>query len=174
MEVPIQHIIGTVCLIGLLVSVGLAYNIITDSAQTEVRQHQLSQISQNVALSLVEIVTLANFGNSYNGTMTRSLNLPTDLAGKAYAVQICNDTSQQDNCFIKVYLAASPTISATSIIPIQASQSGVSLRTDSGALNENQNITYGPVIYGGSNDTVVWAWKGSGTTWAGLGRLAGG
>lgn len=152
----------------------LSYTVITDFLQSDIRHQQLQQVAENVALNLVEITNLANFGNSANGTMTRTLHLPADLAEKTYIIQIVNDTSQLNSCYIKAYLVTSPTVSAMSIIPLQANQSQVTLITDSGSLAGNQNIAYGSELYGGADSTVVWAWKGSGTTWAGIGRLTGG
>ena len=131
-------------------------------------------MAENVAINLVEIGNLANFGNSANGTMTRTLDLPVDLAGNAYMVGIVNDTSQ-GICYINASLVTNSHISAMSIIPLQANQSQIVLKTsETGTLAGNQVITYGSTIYGGAGSTVVWAWKGSGTTWAGIGRLNGG
>lgn len=153
MDVPIQHIIGTVALIGLLICVSLAYNIITESMQTEVRKQQLQQVAENVALNLVEVITLDHFSNSI-GNVTRTLDLPLELAGKTYVVQIFNDTSKPNSCFVKVYLATMPYVNATSPIPLNATQSQIALETDS-------------TIYGGAKN-IVWASKGSGIIRAGL------
>jgi hypothetical protein len=158
----------------LIVSVGLAYNIITDYLQTDIRKQQLQQVAENVALNLVEIINLANFGNSANGTLTRVLDLPSDLAGKTYLVQIVNDTTQPNGCYIKTYLDTRPDITATSLIPLQANQPQVDLITSPGTLLGNQVVWHNATIYGGSSGIVVWAWKGTGITWAGVGRLLAG
>ncbi len=174
MHVPIQHIIGTVALIGLVITIGLSYQIITDYLQTDLRHQQLQQVAENVAINIVEIGNLANFGNSANGTMTRTLDLPLDLSGNAYMIGIVNDTSQ-GICYVNASLVINPHLSAMSILPIQSDQSIIVLKTDeTGTLTGNQIVTYGPTIYGGAGQTVVWAWKGSGATWAGIGRLTGG
>jgi hypothetical protein len=167
---------GTVALIGLIVSVGLAYNIITDSLQTDIRKQQLQQVAENVAQNIVEIINLANFGNLGNGTLTRVLDLPSDLSGKVYLIQIVNDTKQQNNCYIKTCLDTRRDVTATSLIPLQSSQSHVDLITSNGTLagSRARVIQYNATIYGGRNDTVVWAWKGTDITWAGIGRLLAG
>jgi len=175
MEVPIQHIIGTIALMGLVISIGLSYTIITDFLQTDTRRQQLQEISENVALHVVEIVNLANFGNSGSGVMTCTLNLPSDVAGKTYIVEIFEDgTSLPNSWYINAYLVTNHNINATSLIPLRAGQSKTQLETTSGTLAE---ITYGP-IYGGGNNTVVWAQKTkteeTEITRAGLGRLSAG
>ena len=133
-------------------------------------------MAENVAINLVEIGNLANFGNSANGTMTRTLDLPVDVAGKAYMINLINSSQtagQLDNttCYVKTYLVTNPTLSAMSVIPMQANQSQIVLGTNEKDMPAG--ITYGP-IYGGADNTVVWAWKGSGITRAGIGRLTGG
>ncbi len=51
-EVSIQHIIGTVALIGLVISSGLFYTVFTSYVQDSNRRKELEQISATVALNL--------------------------------------------------------------------------------------------------------------------------
>jgi len=184
MHVPIQHVIGTAALIGLVISAGLAYNIISSSIQNDIIENQLQQVSEVVALNIVEIVNLANFANfgnlTRNDTMARTVDLPLDVSGKAYAVQLMYANSQDQGYNVTSYLVADRNTVASSLIPINSNAGLVQLVTavtspptmysvDGGEAT----VTASSVVYGGSNSTVVWAWRGEGnTTIAGLGRIA--
>lgn len=183
MHVPIQHIIGTVALIGLVISVGLAYTIETSSVQQDIAQQQLAQVSEVVALKIAEIVNLANFANfgnfTRNDTMMMTLDLPLDLAGRAYAVQLMNGTTGDQGYYVNSYLVAQSTTSASATVPFNPAQGSVQLTTDAANASNlywvetgTEAVTSSIVIYGGNSRAVVWVWKGEGNvTLAGLGVI---
>lgn len=177
MHVPIQHIIGTITLIGLVISAGLAYSLITFYFEADIYTQQLRQVSDYVALNLVELVNLGNFSKtleSSTNAVIKSLNLPLDIGGKAYAINLTQ------NYQIIAYLIAQPSTKATSSLSFQSGQCDLELTektydSKSGAIT----ITSYSTIYGDSalntsgrkNTNVVWVWKGSGTLIAGIGRI---
>lgn len=183
LNVSIQHIIGTLVLIGLVISASLAYNIITSYMQNSIIVQQLQQVSEIVALNLVEIVNLANFANfgnlTRNDTLTRTIDLPLDVSGRAYAVRLTSATDQSQGYNVTSYLLSDINTVAASRIPINSTASLVQFATDDTRPQTMYWVGSGEaivssvsVIYGGSSGTVVWAWRGNGdTTVAGLGRL---
>lgn len=184
MHVPIQHIIGTVAIIGLMISVGLAYNIETSFVQQDISQQQLAQVSEMVALNIADTVNLANFANfgnfTRNNTVMISLNLPLDLAGRAYAVQLMNETGDNQRYNVNSYLLDQHTTNASATVPFNSAQDSVQLTTDvtdAGNLywieTGVEAVTSSIVVYGGNSRAVVWAWKGEGNaTLAGLGVIS--
>ncbi len=174
MHVPIQHIIGTIALIALVICSGLAYSIITTFAETDIYHQQLQQVSDILALNIVEVANLANFTSlefTSNNTMVKAIDLPLDIGDKAYAVEIVNGVGQ-DPYNVKAYLISQTNTQATSLMPFNCSQCTLETTPKTFIVNNGQaTVTSLPVIYGGSNNTVVWAWKGSGNLTVGIGRI---
>jgi hypothetical protein len=90
-ESSIQHIIGTVSLIGLVISAGLFYAVFTSSVQDDNRKKVLAQISESVALNLEEMINLVKFSKYSSDYLIKIIDLPTDVGGKAYQIQLVND-----------------------------------------------------------------------------------
>jgi len=185
MDIPLKHVIGTIALIGLVIAAGLSYTIITSYIETEVTKQQLNQIAENVALNLIEIITLVNFANYTGNVQMKILELPSDLGGKAYTIQLINETSQNQGCYVQTQLVTRKDITAKSLIPVNSTQTHLKLVTDEEGTQqvrgENTKIIYySGMVYGGTQDIqdiVVWAWKESlWTTWVGIGlwKSAGG
>lgn len=182
MDIPLKHVIGTIALIGLVIAAGLSYTIITSYIETEVTKQQLNQIAENVALNLVEIITLVNFANYSGNVQMKILELPSDLGGKAYTIQLINETIQNQGCYVQTQLATRKDITAKSIIPINSTQTQLELVTYSieplPVRGESTKEVYpSGMVYGGAQDIVVWGWKESlWTTWVGIGlwKSAGG
>lgn len=170
MDVPIQHIIGTVALIGLVISAGFAYTIITSYIEGSVIEQQLKQVSEIVALGIVEMVNLSNFTNfGRNNTMMRTIDLPIDVGGKAYAVQLMKETDQTEGYNVTSYLLTDHNVKASSFVPFNFNSTSSELYwVKEGKIAVISELT----IYGGSDKTVVWAWSGGDITTAGLGRIS--
>ncbi len=173
MHVPIQHIIGTITLIGLVISAGLAYSVITSYFEADVYKQQLQQVSDIVALNIVEIANLANFTSleyTSNNTMVKAINLPLDIGDKAYAVELRNSNEQYS---VLAYLLSQKNSQATSLMPFSSAQCTLETASQKFTVNNGQAIvTSSPVIYGGNDNTIVWAWKGSGSLTVGIGRIS--
>lgn len=179
MHVPIQHIIGTIALIGLLISAGVAYSVITSYIADSIIEQDLKQVSGTVAMNLIEIINLASFENfgviTSNDTLARTIDLPLDVGGKAYAVQLVNRADQNQGYDVTTYLVSKNTTRASSSIPINSNLGDVQLITNVTDKSTywvclgKDFVTSSALIYGGANNTVVWATKGSGNMTAGIG-----
>jgi hypothetical protein len=173
MHVPLSHIIGTIAIIAVVIGATLAYTIITSYAEANVLKTQLTQIAENISLNLVEIISLTNFGNVFtNETMMKTLNLPTDLANRAYFIQLIADTQ---GYYVQTELVVRTDITAKSPIPLNSTQTQLVIMTNGTDTlqvrgGDQGTIQCYPLIYGGRENIVVWGWKeNSNTTRAGIG-----
>lgn len=180
MDVPITHIIGTAALIGLVISISLAYWIIVDYVEVNVLRAQLEQIAEYVSMNLVNLISLTEFayGDLSSPTiMIKTLNLPENLNEKPYLIKLIIEGGK---CYVKAELAARKDIYAKSPIPLNSTRAHVIIATEeniseiSGIFPE-ETIRISAIIYGGNPSIVVWCWKyDSDTMYAGLGVRAGG
>jgi hypothetical protein len=180
LHVPIQHIIGTVALIGLVISAGLAFSVVSSFITEDIIEQQLEQVSDVVALNLEEVVNLINFANSgemyqRNNTLTKALDLPLEVGNKAYTVTLTRTADGGYN--VVSSLVSQNTTSATSMIPVNSTTSSLQIITYSMAMiydgeQENWAVTSKSTIYGGNNNIVVWAWKPNATTYFGIGTIS--
>jgi hypothetical protein len=159
MKAPIQHIIGTLALIGLMISIGLAYSVITSYVETDIKQQQLKQISENVALNIVEISNLIRFANYTNKPMMKILDLPVDVSGDSYTVQLVDGQAYGEGYYVRANLTTNEHITAKSLIPTNAGQNLV-LNTTTATSNltvgfDNTNILCSGLVYG-KNGFVIW------------------
>jgi hypothetical protein len=168
MHAPLQHIIGTIALISLVIAAGVSYTIITSYMEAEANKQQLTQIAENVALNLAEITSLINFANFPGNIQMKTLKLPSNIANKAYTIQLINETTQ--GCYVQTQLATRRDINAKSLIPINSNQTHIELVTED--QEAPPMIINSGMVYGGAPDIVVWGWKYyANTTRIGLGTL---
>lgn len=158
MKVPIQHIIGTIAVIGLMITTGLSYSIITSYVDRDVKQQQLKQIAENVALNIVEMSNLIRFANYTNRPMMKIIDLPIDLGGGTYLVQLVDGGT--DGYYVRANMTSNQHITARSLIPLSAGQNLV-LNTTTATNSllvgfDNTNVTCSGVVYG-TNHFAVWA-----------------
>lgn len=160
MNVSISHLIGTVALMSLFITAGLSYAIITSYIESDVYKQQLQQISENVALNLVEMMNLIKFAKYSSGYMIKAIDLPSDLGGRAYVVQLVNDTSQWGH--VHAFLSTQKGLSADSTIPFN-SEAGTEIQLFTNATVQhiqagidNTTIACSGTVYGG-NEIVIWA-----------------
>lgn len=159
MEVSLQHIIGTVALIGLVISAGLFYSIFTSSLQDDNRKKQLAQISENVALNMEEMINLAKFSKYSSEYMVKIIDLPVDIDGKSYQIQLNEDPTK--GFYVHTFLSTQKTISADSAIPYNSAGIPIKLETTETAYTitagiNNVTISVSGTIYG-KNSTAIWA-----------------
>ena len=160
-EVSLQHIIGTVALIGLMISTGLFYTIFTTYVQDDNRKKELGQISENVALNIVEMINLAKFSKYSSEYMVKIIDLPIDIGGRAYKIQLTEDQ-------VSAFLATQPTVIVNSTIPKNSGDISLKLNTSDTVYSgievgvDNLKISCSGTIYG-KNGTVIWAFHDSGT-----------
>jgi hypothetical protein len=156
-EVTLQHIIGTVALIGLVISAGLFYTIFTSFVQDDNRKKELGQISENVALNLEEMINLIKFSKYSSDYMIKIIDLPTDVGGRSYQIQLVNDTNR---LYVHTFLTTQQTVSADSTIPYNSGDIPLKLNTTETIYNinigvDNLKIACSGTIYG-KNGTVIW------------------
>jgi hypothetical protein len=162
-EVSIQHIIGTVALIGLVISAGLFYAIFTSYVQDSIRKKDLEQISATVALNLEETINLIKFSkysDDYSGNdyMIKIFDLPTDIDGRSYKIQLVNDSNR---LYVHTYLSAQQSVSADSTIPYNSGDLILKFNTTDVVYSivagvDNLTIACSDTVYG-KNSTVIWA-----------------
>jgi hypothetical protein len=165
-EVSIQHIIGTVSLIGLIISAGLFYSIFTSFVQDSNSEKQLGQISENVALNLEEMINLVKFSKYSRDYMIKIIDLPTDINGRTYKIQLVNDSTTNKGLYVHAFLATQQTVSADSAIPYNP---GLYSSDDTPLIFNTTDIIYkinvgvenlivacSGTIYG-KNGVVIWA-----------------
>lgn len=165
MATHIQHIIGTVALIGLVISAGLCYNIITSFVQNDNRRKELGQIAENVALNIEEMINLvkfAKFSSNFSDYLVKIIDLPSNVGGKSYQIQLL------DSFEVRSFLTESNSTSAASTIPFNSGDIPLHLNTKATTFTiragvDNTLITCSGTVYG-KNGTVIWAypdWRGS-------------
>ncbi len=158
-EVSLQHIIGTVALIGLIISTGLFYTVYTTYVQNDNRKKELGQISENVAINIEEMINLAKFSKYSTDYMIKIIDLPNDLGGRTYKIQLMNDP--QKGFYVHAFLATQQTVSSDSSIPYNSGGIPLKLET-SAALSgitagaDNLSIARSATVYG-KNGTAIWA-----------------
>jgi hypothetical protein len=157
-EVTLQHIIGTVALIGLVISAGLFYTIFTSFVQDDNIKKQLGQISETVALNLVEMINLIKFSKYSSDYMIKIIDLPTDVGGRSYQIRLANDANR---LYVHTFLTTQQTVSANSTIPYNSGDIPLKLNTKETIYNihvgvDNLKIACSRTIYG-KNGTVIWA-----------------
>lgn len=156
-EISIQHIIGTVTLIGLVISTGLFYTVFTSFIQDDNRKKVLGQISENVALNLEEMINLVKFSKYSSDYLIRIIDLPTDVGGRAYKIQLVNDSNR---LYVHTFLATQPTLNANSTIPYNSGEIPLKWNTTDTIYKitvgvDNLKIACSGTIYG-KNGTVIW------------------
>lgn len=150
MDVIIKHVIGTFALIGLVITVGLAYTTTASYVELEAAKVQLKQIAEHVSLNLIEVISLVSFAN-YPNKQIKGIDLPTDIGGKAYAVKLM---IKEDKCYVRAELATG-TAYAESLIPINSNES-IRFLTEIEFIQGEHGKIYSGIVHGGNN-AFVWA-----------------
>jgi len=174
MDVPIEHIVGTAALIGLVISAALAYKTILGYVETSILQAQLRQIAEYISMNIVNLISLAEFAYGNASTLTvmvKVLKLPTDLAGEAYLVRL---VCEGGDCYVQVELTMRSGLSTR--LPINLSSTGTRVIFITGEVQlPDHTIKPSNAVYGGNPNAVVWCWKnGSDSTCVGIGVWMGG
>ncbi len=185
LPVAIQHVIGTVSILLLSISIGVSFNNVASFVQTDVSKKEMNQIATHVSLNLVEVATLTN-SSGYTLTLVKTIGLPSDIGGKAYFVQLVDATSQDKGYLVKVTLRSQRGVSVESFLPINST----SIVSQMSVVN-NRNPAWGDtvpgsrptvtyttdldgtvdaVVYGGNN-AVVWARQEENMLYMGIGYL---
>lgn len=152
MDVILKHVIGTLALIGLVITAGLAYTTTASYVEVEATKVQLKQITEYVSLNLIEVISLVNFAN-YPNKQIKGLNLPKNIGGKAYVIKLI---VKGDKCYVRAELAAG-TVYTESLIPINFNSEDIRFLTEMEFIQGEGGEVYSGIIYGGNSNTFVWA-----------------
>lgn len=161
-EVSIQHIIGTVALISIVISASLFYTIFTSFVQDDNRQKELGQISENVAMNIAEMINIVKFetfSSNFGNYTVKIIDLPTEVGGQPYKIQLINVLGQMQ---VHSFLSNRESISANSTIPFNSGGSSIVLNTTLTVYQiqtgvDNTKIDCSGMIYG-KNGTAIWAY----------------
>ncbi|MCX8170943.1 MAG: hypothetical protein N3E47_03075 [Candidatus Bathyarchaeota archaeon] len=167
-HVSIQHIIGTVALIGLAVSVVLAYQIIVGYVEANVLKTQLNQVAEYVSMSFSNIISLTSFTYGILNesiTVSKGLKLPADLGGKIYTIRLVNDS---DGLYVLAEIPGRSNLYAKSPIPVSPATKVQIIMDENFALND-PSIKPKKHVYGGNPNIVVWCENREGVLYIGLG-----
>lgn len=159
-EVTIQNIIGTVALIGLVISACFFYEGYTSFIRQDVQENQLKQISENVALNIEELTNLAKFSLYSTSYMVKIIDLPDAVDSKSYQIQLVDDP--QKGCYVHCFLTTQPSISADSTLPYNSGQTQLTVQTSSSVVEittgvDNTKIATSGTVYGKSQ-TAIYAY----------------
>ncbi|MEM2464187.1 MAG: hypothetical protein QXL85_01045 [Candidatus Bathyarchaeia archaeon] len=170
-HVSIQHIIGTVALIGLAVSVALAYQIVIGYVEENAIRAQLGQAAEYVSMNIANIVSLADFTYgmfSPQKTVSKRLNLPAAIGRKPYKLAIVGRGGEY---YVRVEVAGREDLYAESPILVSPTWR-IRVFTAGGDEPSDTRINPQERVYGGNPNVVVWCEKmGDGTIYIGLGLL---
>ncbi len=161
-EVSIQHIIGTASLIGLVISAGLFYTIFTSFVQDTNREKKLGQISETVALNLVEMINLVKFSkfSTDDGYMIKIIDLPTEVGGRSYKIKLADEPNR--GTYVQAFLTTQQTISADSTLPYNSGNIPLKFNTTDTSIYkinvgvENLTVDCSGTVYG-KDGVVIWA-----------------
>jgi hypothetical protein len=159
LDVSLKHLVGTVALMSLILASGYSYTLITSYMEAQILRGQLQQVSEYVALNLVEVINLVKFTNWSQPEPTfKTLKIPKDLGGRAYIIEIINETDRGRGYYIRASLLIRRDVEASSIIPINTTGVLIELKGEGEGIlaSRNGDIKWSSLVYGGSGELVVW------------------
>ncbi|MEM2321415.1 MAG: hypothetical protein QXS79_06015 [Candidatus Bathyarchaeia archaeon] len=159
-HVSLQHIIGTVALIGLAVSLALAYQIVVGYVEGNVIKTQLSQIAEYTSMSITNIISLTDFVYgmlSETEAVSKHLNLPAAINGKPYNLSILE---MDGGYHVRVSIIGRNDLYAESPIALGSTQRRIMVIFTGGSSSiAGPDIEPRAWVYGGNPNTVVWCRK---------------
>ncbi len=182
MDVPISHVIGSIALVLLTISVASYFIITYSHVQSDILKQQLREVGEYVQANLMEIIALVDFKNFLEQYATfKILELPPDLSGYAYAVELTKDS--ENSPIISLYLVSRRDVSVSLKIPLNATVSNLIIHTvndpweplssKGGVIKSSGRIYSG--VRSNKEKVVVWGWvyekleSGVNVIWAGIG-----
>ena len=110
-SVTISHVIGTVALIGLFISVGLTYQIHFNDMQDQATKAQLQVVADHVSTLIVDICSLGSTAQT-GQLLIKSLDLPAQVAQSSYNVSLVRTqaVTGESVCAVLVRLTWKPNI----------------------------------------------------------------
>ena len=87
-----SHLIATSALIILIFTMQVFYFYVVDNIGEEMTKRELKEITDYVSDTIVNLYFLVNSTNHPNVTLQKTLDLPIEIAGASYRIQILDDT----------------------------------------------------------------------------------
>jgi len=163
MPVVTSHIIGTMAITIFAATLTVYLYMIICNENMSMAKSRLQMISDYAAVRAVELISMANASNTQS-CIQSYLDLPMDVPSGGYWITLSNGSG----FIIMASTASQPTISVTSMIPLNSTLVNVQVISTEGLVIEG--ITVEQRIYGGLSDTVMWARRIGNTIQIGLGR----
>ncbi|MEM4576212.1 MAG: hypothetical protein QW701_01975 [Candidatus Nezhaarchaeales archaeon] len=166
----VQHIIGTVALLGLISSIVLAFQMFIGFIVEDTVGTQLSQIAEYTSMSIANIVSLTDFTFGMLSTteaVSKRLGLPASINGKPYNLTIIE---KDEGYYVQVKMVGS-NLYAESPISVKLAQKFKVFSGEEELLNVLEASQVEPKywVYGGSQNVVVWCLKFGDVMYVGLG-----
>jgi hypothetical protein len=173
-SVTITHLIGTVALMAIFLSVGSYYTMSISTLRREVIAVQLKGIANYISSDIVDLVSLC-YISEINQTIIKSLNLPEGVTAYGYEITI-EKTAQ--GMRVQTNLISESEVYGEYILPWSA-DSNIRIYNGSDEAVENQiqserpNLSPKVMVFSGETDIpVVWCVKIEDQITIGLGLLS--
>lgn len=170
----VQHIIGTVALLGLILSTVLAFQMFIGFIVEDVVRTQLSQIAEYTSMCIANIVSLTDFTFGMLSTteaVSKRLGLPSSINGRPYNLTIIE---KNEGYYVQVKIIGSSLYAESPITVKLAQRFKVFSEDREELLNllEASQVEPRSWVYGGSPNVVVWCLKFDDAMYVGLGLSA--
>jgi hypothetical protein len=192
LPISIQHIIGTVSILMLTISISLAFSTVSSYVQTDISKKEMAQVADHVSLNLMEVATLTN-SSTLDTTIVKTIDLPAEVGGRAYFVELINATNEGKGYVVQVGLVSQLSVNVNSSLPISTlptkTVNVTTVRISSWEptwnitvfksqplvkyLNTDTKGFEKAIVYGGTSSVglipVVWACQDQGVLYMGIG-----
>jgi len=181
LPVTLQHLIGTISIIILTLSISLGFSTVSSYVQTDINKKEMAQVASHVSLNMIEIAALSHSSN-YTRTLVKTISLPTEINGRGYLVRLIDETNQSKGYSVEVSLVSQSGVKIQSFLPFNSKTNQTVVVTtlqimwvsgDKVPYTTPDEVTYvngdGEAIVFGGNNAVVWAFEDSGVIYIGIG-----
>lgn len=165
-EVTITHVIGTVTLILVFVSVTLFYQYYYSSLQKETLARQLEEAANYIASNLADLISLCLISPA-DQLVVKTLDMPEKIGESYYSIAITKSVDPyigEEMVTVKVYLNSDPFTIGEAILPFTL----INVWNDTGSINLDI-VQPKLVISSGTPNSVIWALAKNSTITIGLG-----
>jgi hypothetical protein len=173
-SVTITHLIGTVALMAIFLSVGSYYTMSISSLRREVIAVQLRGIANYIGSDLVDLVSLCYMSET-NQLVIKSLNFPAGLTAYGYEVTIEN---MAQSMRVQANLISEYEVYGEYILPWSADgtiriYNGSDVEVENYIQSERPNLTPKTMVFNGETGIVViWCAKIGDQITVGLGLMS--
>lgn len=166
---PISFLITTASLYLLVISLVASFSVMSKAIMRDSVKSQLAEVADHVARSMTELRALLQLSGENGSVLTKTLNLPIELASFGYTVKI----EETDGMLsIVAVLDSDRSMSASSALWLEGDE--VSVMTDAGSFTtEEFQVTYDSLLHSGQRSALVWARNIEGGLCVGLGASGG-